>query len=331
MGALNEENLSMMRDKILKVKDEVEKIIVGQSELVTEILAALFCGGHILLEGVPGIGKTSLIKALGEALELETSRIQFTPDLMPADILGTQVLVRDAAGDSPRITFQKGPLFSQIILADEINRATPKTQSALLEAMQEGSVTIGGEKHLLQPPFMVLATQNPIEMEGTYPLPEAQMDRFFFKLLVPFPSGRDIHLILDRTTQGALPALSSCLTGEEIREYQEIIRQIPASHEVKDFAVRLTIGSHPEQMDQNSDYAAFIRHGASPRGAQSMILGAKVFALLDGRIHLTFDDIRRTAKPALRHRLLLSFEGEAQGVRTDQIVEAIIKATPERL
>ncbi|MBI9107564.1 MAG: MoxR family ATPase [Spirochaetales bacterium] len=331
MEQLNEERLTIMRDKILTVKAEVEKIIVGQSELVTETLTALLCGGHILLEGVPGIGKTSLIKALGEALGLDTSRIQFTPDLMPADILGTQVLVRDASGDSPRITFQKGPLFTQILLADEINRATPKTQSALLEAMQEGSVTIGGEKHILKAPFMVLATQNPIEMEGTYPLPEAQMDRFFFKLLVPFPSAGDIHLILDRTTKGALPSLVPCLTGEEIREYQGVIRQIPASHEVKDFAVRLVLGTHPDRTDSKSDYATFIRHGASPRGAQSMVLGAKVFALLDGRVHLTFDDIKRSAKPALRHRLLLSFEGEAQGVRTDEIVDALIKATPERL
>lgn len=328
METMTEEKLAEMKDKILAVQRNIGRTMVGQGEIITQVLTALLCGGHILLEGVPGLGKTLLIRSLAETLDLESRRIQFTPDLMPADILGTRVLVRD--GESPRIAFQKGPVFTQILLADEINRATPKTQSALLEAMQENQVTLGGEEHPLAQPFMVLATQNPLEMEGTFPLPEAQMDRFFFKLLVPFPTREELGEILERTTRAAPAPLEPVLGGEEILDYRRLIRLIPCSTEVRDYAVRITLATHPENAGSGNEYGGLIRHGASPRAAQSLILGAKVAALLDGRIHLTFQDIRRVAKPALRHRILLSFEGETQGIRTDDLIDALLKSVPER-
>ncbi|MFW5688930.1 MAG: AAA family ATPase [Spirochaetota bacterium] len=314
--------------KVRTVEEEIGRYIVGHGALVEQVLVCLLCRGHALLEGVPGLGKTFLIKTFGEVLDLTTTRIQFTPDLMPADIIGTNVLVRDEEGNQ-LIRFQEGPIFSQVLLADEINRATPKTQSALLEAMQEQSVTVAGSTYALAPPFIVLATQNPIEMEGTYPLSEAQLDRFFFKLKVEYPSYDDLLKIVDRTTTGALPMLERILGTEEIVEYQDLIRAVPASTAVLDYAVRLVYGTHPDRDRAIDEVKRFVRYGSSPRGAQSLILAAKVYALLDGRFTVDFADVRRAALPSLRHRLILSFQGEAEGVDPDTIVERVMETTPE--
>ena len=311
-------------EKIRRVEQEIQRYIVGHTTLVEQVLVCLLCRGHALLEGVPGLGKTFLIKTFGEVMDLTTTRIQFTPDLMPADIIGTNVLVRDEEGNQ-LIRFQKGPIFSQVLLADEINRATPKTQSALLEAMQEQA----GQSYALVPPFIVLATQNPIEMEGTYPLPEAQLDRFFFKLKVEYPAHDDLLSIVDRTTSGVLPVLERILAAPEIVEFQDLIRAVPASRPVMDYAVRLVYATHPDRDDSIDEVKRFVRYGSSPRGAQSLILAAKVYALLDGRFTVSFDDIRRAALPSLRHRLILSFQGEAEGVDPDSIVERVIENTPE--
>lgn len=327
---IDERTVTESREKILSVKEEIRRVIVGQEEVITEILASLFCGGHALVEGVPGLGKTSLIKALGQVLNLSASRIQFTPDLMPADILGTKVLMQEEGEKIGRIVFQKGPIFTQILLADEINRATPKTQSALLEAMQEGTVTSGGTRYPLEKPFIVLATQNPIEMEGTYPLPEAQMDRFFFKLVVPYPEPEEMHSILDRTTGEEIPTLSPKLEGPEILEYQKMIRAVPVSRKVQDYAVRITYATHPGRvMEKPSAFSKYIRYGASPRGTQSLILAGKFFALLDGRGNVSFQDIMRASKPALRHRIILSFEGEAEGITTEEVISRVLEEVRE--
>ncbi len=315
-------------EKIRRVEQEIQRYIVGHTTLVEQVLICLLCRGHALLEGVPGLGKTFLIKTFGEVMDLTTTRIQFTPDLMPADIIGTNVLVRDEEGNQ-LIRFQKGPIFSQVLLADEINRATPKTQSALLEAMQEQNVTVAGQSYALVPPFIVLATQNPIEMEGTYPLPEAQLDRFFFKLKVEYPAHDDLLSIVDRTTSGVLPVLERILAAPEIVEFQDLIRAVPASRPVMDYAVRLVYATHPDRDDSIDEVKRFVRYGSSPRGAQSLILAAKVYALLDGRFTVSFDDIRRAALPSLRHRLILSFQGEAEGVDPDSIVERVIENIPE--
>ena len=315
-------------EKIRRVEQEIQRYIVGHTTLVEQVLVCLLCRGHALLEGVPGLGKTFLIKTFGEVMDLTTTRIQFTPDLMPADIIGTNVLVRDEEGNQ-LIRFQKGPIFSQVLLADEINRATPKTQSALLEAMQEQNVTVAGQSYALVPPFIVLATQNPIEMEGTYPLPEAQLDRFFFKLKVEYPAHDDLLSIVDRTTSGVLPVLERILAAPEIVEFQDLIRAVPVSRPVMDYAVRLVYATHPDRDDSIDEVKRFVRYGSSPRGAQSLILAAKVYALLDGRFTVSFDDIRRAALPSLRHRLILSFQGEAEGVDPDSIVERVIENTPE--
>lgn len=315
-------------EKIRRVEQEIERYIVGHTTLVEQVLVCLLCRGHALLEGVPGLGKTFLIKTFGEVMDLTTTRIQFTPDLMPADIIGTNVLVRDDEGNQ-LIRFQKGPIFSQVLLADEINRATPKTQSALLEAMQEQNVTVAGQSYALAPPFIVLATQNPIEMEGTYPLPEAQLDRFFFKLKVEYPDHDDLLSIVDRTTSGVLPVLERILAAPEIVEFQDLIRAVPASRPVMDYAVRLVYATHPDRDDAIDEVRRFVRYGSSPRGAQSLILAAKVYALLDNRFTVSFDDIRRAALPSLRHRLILSFQGEAEGVDPDTIVERVVASTQE--
>jgi MoxR-like ATPase len=325
--AMTEEKLVDMKKDILSVLDEIQKIIVGQREVLVEILAALYCNGHVLLEGVPGLGKTHMIKALGECLTLSSSRIQFTPDLMPADIIGTNTLLQNETKDKYEIKFQKGPVFTQILLADEINRATPKTQSALLEAMQESAVTVGGKQLSMKRPFMVLATQNPLEMEGTYPLPEAQMDRFFFKISVPYPSQEEMHLILERTTGKTQSPLSRVMSGESILKYQELIKNIPVSSIIQDYAVRLVYSTH----NKEDDYSKYIRYGSSPRGAQALILAGKFFAVLSGRPSVIFEDIKRAAVPALRHRLILSFEGEAEGISSDEIIKMILKNTPERV
>jgi MoxR-like ATPase len=315
------------RDDYRRIKAEIAKVIVGQSEIVEGVLTCLFVGGHALLEGVPGLGKTLLVRTLAQVLNLKFSRIQFTPDLMPSDIIGTNILVESERGRAFR--FQSGPLFAQIVLADEINRATPKTQSALLEAMQEHSVTVGGEVHRLEEPFFVMATQNPIEQEGTYPLPEAQLDRFFFKLLVPPPGRSELATILDRTTRTEQPSPERVLDGQRIREAQGLVREILVAPPVQDFAIRLVLATHPRSPFATEATNRYLRCGASPRGAQTLILAAKVRALLEGRYNVSFADLKAVAHPALRHRVLLNFEAQAEGIDGDYIVNQILAEVPE--
>ena len=316
------------RASIATLKDEIAKTIVGNLTVVDGVLMCLLAGGHALLEGVPGLGKTMLVKTLAEALSLQFSRVQFTPDLMPADILGTTVIDDTQAGGKV-FEFRKGPIFANIVLADEINRATPKTQSALLEAMQEHRVSVGKRTHVLDEPFVVLATQNPLEMEGTYPLPEAQLDRFFFKLHVPFPNREELHAILDLTTGAARTERTPVLHREDILRMQNLVRRVPVARHVQDYAIRVVQGTHPDGPDAPEICKRFVRFGASPRGAQSVLLAAKIRALFEGRFAASIDDVRAVALPALRHRVLLNFEGEAEGMKTDQVIEAIIKALPE--
>jgi MoxR-like ATPase len=310
------------RESAAAIEDEVGKVIVGQKEVVRLVLVSILGGGHVLLEGVPGLGKTMLIRTLGQVLDLQFSRIQFTPDLMPADITGTEIL---AEQEGQRVFhFQPGPIFTNLLLADEINRATPKTQSALLEAMQEHSVTVAEETYQLEEPFFVLATQNPLEMEGTYPLPEAQLDRFFFKVNVPFPSANELVEILSRTT-GSLEELAHPIaSGAEIIAMRQLARQVPIASHVNEYVARLTVATHPENQEAPEMIKKFVRYGSSPRGAQAMILGAKVAALLAGRYNVSFEDIHAVAPAALRHRLLLNFEGLAEGIKTDQLIENLI-------
>ena len=316
------------RTSIATLKDEIGKTIVGNESVVDGVLMCLLAGGHALLEGVPGLGKTMLVKTLAEALSLQFSRVQFTPDLMPADILGTTVIDDTQAGGKV-FEFRKGPIFANIVLADEINRATPKTQSALLEAMQEHRVSVGKRTHVLDEPFVVLATQNPLEMEGTYPLPEAQLDRFFFKLHVPFPNREELHAILDLTTGAARTERTPVLHREDILRMQNLVRRVPVARHVQDYAIRVVQGTHPDGPDAPEICKRFVRFGASPRGAQSVLLAAKIRALFEGRFAASIDDVRAVALPALRHRVLLNFEGEAEGMKTDQVVDAILKALPE--
>ncbi len=316
------------REEYRKIKEEIGKVIVGQHEIVDGVLTCLFVGGHALLEGVPGLGKTLLVRTLSQALDLHFSRIQFTPDLMPSDIIGTNVVMESDRGRV--FQFQPGPLFAQIVLADEINRATPKTQSALLEAMQEQSVTVGGTVHRLEKPFFVMATQNPIEQEGTYPLPEAQLDRFLFKLVVPFSTKEEISTILDRTTRGENPTAAKVMDGQAIRQWQTLVREVLVAPAVQDYAIRLILATHPV-----GDYSApaakqYIRCGASPRGAQTLILAAKVRALLEGRYNVSFSDLQRVYFPALRHRVLLNFEAQAEGIDSDRILQQVQQHVPEK-
>jgi MoxR-like ATPase len=308
------------------VRDEVAKVIVGADPIIDGILMGVLARGHVLLEGVPGLGKTKLVQTLSGALHLKFSRIQFTPDLMPADITGTNVVQEDENGER-YLQFQPGPIFANVILADEINRATPKTQSALLEAMQEKTVTVGKESYKLDLPFFVLATQNPVEMEGTYPLPEAQLDRFFMKLSVDYPTVESMHTILNRTTQVKEPVPEQVLTGAELMAMRETVLAIPIARPIQDFAVRLILATHPDQPSAHPLTKQYVRYGASPRGAQALVLGAKIRALLHNRIHVSTEDIRAIALPVLRHRVLLNFEGEAEQVRTDSIIEAILRDT----
>ena len=321
-----EQLIDRFRGDFEKVRAEIAKAIVGHTDVVEGTLTCLFANGHVLLEGVPGLGKTLLIRTLSQALQLRFSRIQFTPDLMPADVTGTTIVVE---GDHGRdFQFRRGPIFAQIVLADEINRATPKTQSALLEAMQERSVTVGGTTHQLDKPFLVMATQNPIEQEGTYPLPEAQLDRFFFKLLLGYSGREELATILERTTTGASPEIHAVLDAETILHHQKLVRRVRVEPVVQDFAVRLTLASHPKGPFATPLVNRFLRFGASPRAAQTLVLAGKVRALLAGRPFVNADDIKSVALPALRHRVMTNFEAEAEGKGVDEIVQNLIETTP---
>jgi len=315
------------REQLTRLRREIGKRIVGHDNLVEGILACLLASGHVLLEGVPGLGKTMLVKTLSDALHLEFARIQFTPDLMPADIIGTQMVAHDEDGNRV-FQFQPGPVFTQLLLADEINRATPKTQSALLEAMEENKVTVGRTGHALAQPFMVLATQNPIEQEGTYPLPEAQLDRFLVKLIAEYPSGEQLATIIDRTTGSHEVTVEPVLTVAELEALRALTRSVVVARHVKQFAVAVVHATHAEQPGAPALTQRYVRHGASPRGVLSMILVAKAFALFDGRLNVSFDDLKAAAVPALRHRILLNFEGEAEGIAAEQLIEEIIRETP---
>jgi len=327
------EQAAWATERVGALRREIAKVIVGQEDVVRDVLLCLFCSGHALLEGVPGLGKTTLIRSLGRALDLKPSRIQFTPDLMPADVIGTNVLVQEetqgAGGATERLVrFQKGPVFANIVLADEINRATPKTQSALLEAMQEQTVTVGGVTWTLDAPFIVLATQNPIEMEGTYPLPEAQLDRFFFKLTLDYPRAEEIAAIIDRTTTGEFPELVPVLNAGEVGRIRRLVREVPMATHVRDYAIRLAMATLPGRDGAMERVTRYVRYGASPRGAQSLVLGARAHALFDGRLNAAFDDVKAVARQSLRHRILLNFEGEAEGITTEQIVDGLLTEVP---
>jgi MoxR-like ATPase len=321
------EALDAFRRDVDAVKKEVGKVIVGNDEIVNGVLTCLIAGGHALLEGVPGLGKTMLVRTLAQALDLSFARVQFTPDLMPADILGTTVLVDEGGGK--RFDFQRGPVFANMILADEINRATPKTQSALLEAMQEGSVTVAKQTYKLDQPFFVLATQNPLEMEGTYPLPEAQLDRFFFKLHVGFPDRNELHSILDRTTGVDSATVKPTLSRQRILELRWMAREVPVARHVQDFAIRVLQATHPGEPGATDMVKRFVRFGSSPRGVQAVLMASKIRALIDGRWAPSADDVRATALPALRHRVIMNFEGEAEGVKTDAVLADVLKSVKE--
>jgi MoxR-like ATPase len=317
------------RQRFAAVRNEIGKMIVGHEEIVQGVLTSMFVGGHCLLEGVPGLGKTMLVRTLAETLSLNFSRVQFTPDLMPADILGTNMIVENAQGVKA-FEFQKGPIFTQICLADEINRATPKTQSALLETMQEGTVTVAGHRYELDKPFFVLATQNPIEQEGTYPLPEAQLDRFLFKLVVGYSKRDELNTIVDRTTRGTQIEINKVMDGEEIRRWQKLVREVLLASHVQDYIVRLVLATHPEGELALPVTNQYIRWGSSPRGAQTIALASKVRALLDGRFNVSFEDVRRVFLPSLRHRVLLNFEAQAEGIETDQVLLEILEKVSEK-
>ena len=320
--------VNSFQKKFRSVRAEMARVIVGNEEVIDGVLTCLLARGHGLIEGVPGTGKTKLIQTLADVLHLKFSRIQFTPDLMPGDIVGGNALRESERGEKV-LEFQPGPVFANLILADEINRATPKTQSALLETMQENSVTIGKTTHVLEQPVCVLATQNPIELEGTYPLPEAQLDRFFYKLRMEFPGAQALDEILERTTQSTEPAVERVLGQGEILEMRAIARALPVASAVKDYAIRLTLATHPQNTPCHAMVKKYVRYGSSPRGAQALLLGGKVHALMQNRVYVAGEDIRAAAFPALRHRMLLNYEGEAEQLDVDTIISAIIESLPE--
>jgi MoxR-like ATPase len=311
-------------ERATRIEEEVGRVIVGQRELVRQTLTCLLANGHALLEGVPGLGKTMLVRTIADVIDCTFNRIQFTPDLMPADITGTNILVEE--GGSRVFRFQPGPVFANLVLADEINRATPKTQSSLLEAMQEHQVTVARQRYPLDPPFFVLATQNPLEMEGTYPLPEAQLDRFIFKVMVPFPSEEDLIAIIDRTTGAEAPTAGKVATAADVVEMQRLTRAVPIAPHVTAYAVSLLAATHPDQPRAPQIVRDYVRYGGSPRGAQALVTAGKIYALLDGRFNVSSDDIRAVALPALRHRIILNFEGEAEGITSEAIVRSILDA-----
>jgi MoxR-like ATPase len=323
-----EQKIQTFRQSWDQLRAEIGRVMVGAESIVDGTLTAIFAGGHVLLEGVPGLGKTLLVRTLSEVLDLSFNRIQFTPDLMPSDILGTNLVVESPDGRR-EFQFQRGPVFAHIVLADEINRATPKTQSAMLEAMQEKQVTAAGEIRKLPAPFFVLATQNPIDQEGTYPLPEAQLDRFFFKLLVGYPSAQELTEVINRTTEGHKPDLRKVLEGPALMDLQSLVREVPVASHVKDYAVRLVLATHPKTETAASVTNQYLRFGSSPRGAQCLILAGKVRALAQGRFNVSFEDIQSAAPSTLRHRLILNFEAEAEGITTDLLIAQILKDVPK--
>jgi MoxR-like ATPase len=328
-AATSKEQVAAFQKDFQAIEAELGKVIVGHRDVIRGVLTALFAGGHCLLEGVPGLGKTLLVRTLGSVLQLKFNRIQFTPDLMPADILGTNLVAQTAQGDRV-FKFQPGPIFTQIALADEINRATPKTQSAMLEAMQEHAVTVGGQRYVLEEPFLVLATQNPLEMEGTYPLPEAQLDRFLFKIMVSFSSLDELRRILERTTDKQNVQIDKVIDGPRVLAHQALVKDVVAAPHVKDYVSRLVWATHPESELAPEIVKKFVRYGSSPRGAQSLVLAAKVAALIDGRYNASFQDVKAAAHAALRHRILLNFEGEAEGIKIEKLIDEILQfVTPD--
>lgn len=329
IGESMQQQAEEFRSRYTSVKEQIGRVIVGHDDIVHGVLTSMFIGGHCLLEGVPGLGKTLLVRTLAEALDLKFNRVQFTPDLMPSDILGTNMINENEAGRRV-FEFQKGPIFTQICLADEINRATPKTQSALLETMQEGTVTIAGVRYELEKPFFVMATQNPIEQEGTYPLPEAQLDRFLFKLVVGYSSREELATVVDRTTKGVVIKPEKVMDGSEIRKWQKLIREVILATHVQDYIVRLTLATHPNGPFALPITNQYLRWGSSPRGAQTLALAAKVRALLEGRYNVSFEDVRRVYLPAMRHRVILNFEAQAEGLDTDRILLDILEKLPEK-
>jgi MoxR-like ATPase len=322
-------NLEQFSRLAQAIEAEVKRVIVGQDQVVRSVLICILAGRHALLEGVPGLGKTMLIKTLADALDLKFARIQFTPDLMPADITGTDILDKSDDGSFQQRRFQPGPVFANLVLADEINRATPKTQSALLEAMQEKTVTVANRSYELEPPFFVLATQNPLEMEGTYPLPEAQLDRFMFKVLLTYPTITELVGILDRTTGADTPRAGKVADGAQVINMGKLALNTPLASHVSEYVARIVLATHPDTADAPASVKQFVRYGASPRGGQSLVLGAKINALLEGRFNVSFDDVAAVAAPALRHRLLLNFEGLAEGISPDHVIADALKAVPK--
>jgi MoxR-like ATPase len=329
LGESMQQQAEEFRNRYNAVKQQIGRVIVGHDDIVNGVLTSMFIGGHVLLEGVPGLGKTLLVRTLAEALDLKFNRVQFTPDLMPSDILGTNMVMETPEGRRV-FEFQKGPIFTQICLADEINRATPKTQSALLETMQEGTVTIAGTRYELEKPFFVMATQNPIEQEGTYPLPEAQLDRFLFKLVVGYSTRDELATVVDRTTKGVVIRPEKVMDGKEIRRWQQLIREVILAQHVQDYLVRLTLATHPQGPFALPITNQYLRWGSSPRGAQTMALAAKVRALLEGRYNVSFEDVRRVFLPAMRHRVVLNFEAQAEGIDTDHVLLEILEKLPEK-